>query len=203
MYRYLSIDIGHSNADPRDPGFVKPAVDSCLANFFAPEDREVNCEKCEGGTIATQTMKILSMPKVILLHLKRFIVVERPIVAGAKETELIFKKNKVPVELTTDLSVGKLLLTKNNNQSNQSSPGTASTLSPDDNYRLKSIVHHIGNTAKSGHYTTDALRADPEDGTDRWVSFDDGVAVEKSLERVVQTTQNQKTAYMLLYARDD
>jgi uncharacterized UBP type Zn finger protein len=202
MYRYLSIDIGHNNADPRDPGFVKPAVDSCLANFFTPEDREVNCEKCEGGKIATQTMKILSMPKVILLHLKRFIVVERPI-AGAEEKELVFKKNKVPVELTTNLSVGKLLLTNNNNdQSNQSSPGTASTL-PQDNYRLKSIVHHIGNTAKSGHYTTDALRADPEDGRDRWVSFDDGVVVEKSLERVVQTTQNQKTAYMLLYARDD
>ena len=75
MYRYLSIDIGHNNAGPRDPGFVKPAVDSCLANFFAPEDREVNCEKCKVGKIATQTMKILSVPKVILLHLKRFIVV--------------------------------------------------------------------------------------------------------------------------------
>jgi len=193
MYRYLSIDIGHDNADPRDPGFVKPAVDSCLANFFAPEDREVNCEKCKVGKIATQTMKILSMPKVILLHLKRFIAVERPI-AGTKETELVFKKNKVPVDLTTNLAVGKLLT------SNQSS-GTACPL-PQDKYRLKSIVHHIGNTANSGHYTTDALRADPEDGKDQWVSFDDGVAVERSLERVTQTTSNQKTAYTLLYSID-
>ena len=189
MYRYLSIDIGRDLANGGDAKSVKPAVDSCLANFFAPEDREVNCEKCEEGTIATQTMKILSVPKVILLHLKRFMVVEKQ---GAEETtELVFKKNKVPVELTTDLSVGKLLT---DNQS--------SSKLPMENYGLKSIVHHIGNTANSGHYTADALRADPEDGGDRWVSFDDGIVAEKSLDKIVQSVRNQKTAYMLLYSRD-
>ena len=188
MYRYLSIDIGQDIADSGDAKAVKPAVDSCLANFFAPEDREVNCEKCEEGTIATQTMKILSVPKVILLHLKRFMVVEKQ---GVEETELVFKKNKAPVELTTDLSVGKLLT------DNQSSGKL-----PMEEYRLKSIVHHIGNTANSGHYTADALRADPEDGGDRWVSFDDGIVAEKSLDKIVQPVRNQKTAYMLLYSRD-
>jgi len=179
MYRYLSIDIGHD---------VKPAVDSCLAKFFAPEDREVNCEKCQEGKVATQTMKILSVPKVILLHLKRFMVVEKP--GGAEETtELVIKKNKVPVELTTDLSVDKLC--------NQSSDKV-----PMDDYRLKSIVHHIGNTANSGHYTTDALRFDPDEKVDRWVSFDDGVVAENSLDKIVKTPKHQKTAYMLLYSRD-
>ncbi len=179
MYRYLSIDIGQD---------VKPAVDSCLAKFFAPEDREVNCEKCQEGKIATQTMKILSVPKVILLHLKRFMVVEKP---GAAEetTELVIKKNKVPVELTTTLSVDKLC--------NQSSDKV-----PLDDYRLKSIVHHIGNTANSGHYTTDALRPDPEEKVDRWVSFDDGVVAENNLDKIVKTPKHQKTAYMLLYSRD-
>ena len=195
MYRYLSIDIGHDNLNPRDSDFIKPAVDSCLANFFAPEDREVDCEKCEAGKIATQTMKILSMPKAILLHLKRFMVVEKP-VAGSKETELVFNKNKVPVELTANLDVGKLLT---NNEDKELSKGGSTSL---DSYRLKSIVHHIGNTANSGHYTTDALRTDPEDGQEKWVSFDDGVAVERSFERDVQTTKNQKTAYMLLYSTD-
>lgn len=196
MYRYLSIDVGNSNADPRDPDFIKPAVDSCLKNFFNPEDREVNCEKCKDGKIATQTMKILSMPKVILLHLKRFDVVERPI-DGTEEKELVFKKNKVPVELTTDLSVGKLL---SKNQSNQLAETTNSL--PSNEYSLKSIVHHIGNTANSGHYTTDARRTDPESGKDTWVFFDDGVTVERSHERVIQSTKNQRTAYMLLYSID-
>ena len=188
MYRYLSIDIAQNNANTGDPSSMKPAIDSCLANFFAPEDREVNCEKCKDGKVATQTMKVLSVPKVILLHLKRFMAVEKQ---GAEETELVFKKNKVPVELTTNLSVGKLL----------TSDQSTSTL-PLENYRLKSIVHHIGNTANSGHYTTDALRADPENGEDRWVSFDDGIVAEKSLDKIVQTPEHQKTAYMLLYSRD-
>ena len=193
MYRYLSIDIGHDNVDQRDPSFVKPAVDSCLANFFSSEDREVNCEKCEVGKIATQTMKILSKPKVMMLHLKRFIVVERPI-AGTNDSEIIFKKNKIPVELTTKLSVDDLLISSSNK-----SVGTASL--PEE-YRLKSIVYHIGNTANSGHYTTDAVRSNHDDGKDQWVSYDDGVTVERSLERVVETAKNQKTAYMLMYSID-
>ena len=194
MYRYLSIDVGQNSADPREPDFVKPAVDTCLNSFFTPEDREINCEKCTDGKIATQTMKILSMPEVILLHLKRFDVVERSI-AGTEDKELILKKNKVPVDLTTNLSMGKLL---SSNQSHESAEGVGRF--PSNEYHLKSIVHHIGNTANSGHYTTDALRTDPEDGREQWVSFDDGVTVEKNLERVVQSPKNQRSAYMLLYS---
>ena len=205
MYRYLSIDIGHDNLDQRDPSFVKPAVDSCLANFFSPEDREVNCEKCKVGKIATQTMNIISKPKVMLLHLKRFIAVERPI-AGTNDSELIFKKNKIPVELTTTLSIDKLLTknnSKNDDNNNKSVLETTCALPSTKEYRLKSVVHHIGNTANSGHYTTDALRANPDDdGNDQWVFYDDGVTAERSLERVVQTAKNQKTAYMLMYSLD-
>merc|ERR1712194_402077 len=104
--------------------------------------------------------------------------------------------NKIPVELTTTLSVGKLL---SDNQSNKTSESLG--VLPSNEYYLKSIVHHIGDTANPGHYTTDAQRADPEDGKERWVSFDDAVTVEKSLERVVQSTRNQRTAYMLLYSK--
>lgn len=192
MHRYLSIDIDSETAlGPRDPGFVKPAVDSCLAKFFSPEDREINCEKCKVGKIATQTMKVLSLPKVILLHLKRFIAVVKPVPGSeAKETALVFQKNKLPVELTPTLTVEKILAkTSDNNQSSGNK------------YRLKSVVHHIGSTANSGHYTTDALREDPENGgKEQWVSYDDGVTAEKTLERVIRPVRNQSTAYMLLYS---
>jgi len=191
MYRYLSIDIGDGNFDPRDPNFIKPRVDSCLASFFSAEDREINCEKCQGGKIATQTMKVLSKPKVMLLHLKRFFMVEKQITDNdnSPSLEIVLKKNKVPVELTTKLSIDNLLANK-----------PIGTSLPSKEYHLKSIVYHIGNTSSSGHYTTDALRRD--DGKDQWVSFDDGVTVEKSLERVIQATKNQKTAYMLMYSVD-
>ena len=193
MYRYLSIDIGDGNFNLRDPNFIQPKVDSCLKRFFSAEDREVNCEKCEEGKIATQTMKILSKPKVMLLHLKRFFMDERQITENdnSTSTEIVLKKNKVPVELTTELSIDKLLANE-----------SIETSLPSNEYRLKSIVYHIGNTANSGHYTTDALRKDINTGKDQWVSYDDGVTVEKSIEEVVQQTKNQKTAYMLMYSVD-
>jgi hypothetical protein len=90
MYRYLSIDITDNEASPQDvDGGTPPAkhtVEKCLEQFFRPEARELKCEKCEEGQEATQTMRILSTPKAMLLHLKRFVFVEK---------EMTFQKNKV------------------------------------------------------------------------------------------------------------
>jgi sentrin-specific protease 1 len=191
MYRYLPIDIG-DEINLRDPNFIQPRVDSCLNRFFSAEDREVKCEKCKEGKIATQTMKILSKPKVMLLHLKRFFVAERQIIEkdNSTSTEIVSKK-RVPVELTTKLSIDKLLANE-----------SIETSLPSNEYSLKSIVYHIGNTANSGHYTTDALRKDLDTGKDQWVSYNDAVTVEKSIEEVVQQEENKKTAYMLMYSVD-
>jgi hypothetical protein len=100
----MSIDIAHE----QEKGATKPTVEKCLEQFFRPEDREIKCEKCEYGTVATQTMRILSQPKALLLHLKRFVLVEKPRVQAdenAKENqpenstspgiEMTFRKNKV------------------------------------------------------------------------------------------------------------
>jgi hypothetical protein len=101
MYRYLSIDIDGWDFDPQNPEACKPSVDRCLELFFSPEDREVKCEKCEVGRIATQTMTILSQPKAMLLHLKRFVMVETMATDDANGAssstglEMCFKKNKV------------------------------------------------------------------------------------------------------------
>lgn len=64
-------------------------------------------------------------------------------------------------------------------------------------YSIKSVVHHIGNTSSSGHYTTDALR----DGT-TWVSFDDGVTKEIVLDDIVKSPRKQRSAYMIMYSLD-
>ena len=185
-YRYLSIDIGNGIIHEDNPKFIKPRIDSCLSDFFGAEDRHVNCEKCKDGKVATQTMKILSKPKVALIHLKRFFVVEKQITDrnNCPSKEIVLQKNRVPVELTPKLSIDNLLAKK--------------SISSEE-YHLKSIVYHIGNTANSGHYTTDALRRHKE--KDQWVSYDDGVTDEKSFDKTVQSTKNQKTAYMLTYER--
>jgi hypothetical protein len=67
-------------------------------------------------------------------------------------------------------------------------------------FSLKSVVHHIGMTPNSGHYTVDALRLDPENQEETWVSFDDGSTKETTLESVVQSKSNLKNAYMLMYS---
>ena len=54
LYRHLSIDVGEN-----DEG-ESWGVERSLEHFFQAEDREVNCEKCEEGTSATQTMEIIS-----------------------------------------------------------------------------------------------------------------------------------------------
>jgi ubiquitin C-terminal hydrolase len=67
-------------------------------------------------------------------------------------------------------------------------------------YSIRSIVHHIGNTANSGHYTSDAIRSFPDDQEkpNQWMSFDDGIAMHAGND-VLSNVSKQKTAYMLLY----
>jgi uncharacterized UBP type Zn finger protein len=66
-------------------------------------------------------------------------------------------------------------------------------------YELKSVVHHIGSTADSGHYTANAYRETPDDTKEtKLVLFDDAtVTVEKP--SILQSEYKQRSAYMLLY----
>ena len=188
MYRYLSLDIGCNDQESS----TKPTVERCLESFFKPEDREIKCEKCEDGVEATQTLRVLSRPRVLLLHLKRFTMVEKR-TPGTDELEVSFRKNKTPVELNNELSLNAFLSDKATSLSALSS-----------NYSLRSIVHHIGMTANSGHYTADTLRETRENGTTakQWVSYDDSTTTEKTLDEIQTTVSNKKTAYVLLYSTE-
>ena len=103
MYRYLSLDLEEDNDQNEN---MQRTVEKCMASFFQPEDREIKCEKCKEGQIATQTMRVLSRPKTLLLHLKRFVLVEKETTVenndaenqpenGRSGFEMTFRKNKV------------------------------------------------------------------------------------------------------------
>jgi len=74
-------------------------------------------------------------------------------------------------------------------------------------YKLRSILHHIGQTPNSGHYTTCSIRESlphhyPAKATDdKWVRFDDKVGNTTSLDLVIHDQDNQETCYMALYER--
>jgi len=100
MYRHLSVDIGE------DKELEKPwSVEQSLQQFFQPEQRELKCEKCDEGKTATQKIEIISCPKALLLHFKRFIVSQEVKSGGdaGKENkkddtprmEMVLRKNKV------------------------------------------------------------------------------------------------------------
>lgn len=77
---------------------------------------------------------------------------------------------------------------------------------PSGKYHLRGVVHHVGNTAFSGHYTTCAKRALGKDGGktglgngEEWVFFDDRVGTKKSMDYVSGFERNQRNCYMALY----
>jgi len=174
LYRHLSIDVGEDD-DGESWG-----VERSLEHFFQAEDRELNCEKCEDGTSATQTMEIISRPKAILLHFKRFIVTQRD------NGEMVLRKNKAKIPLKDSLSISSFF--------------SAEEEKPNGLYHLCGVVHHVGNTAFSGHYTTCAKRnLEEESVEEQWVFFDDTVGRRRTINYVTGNETNQKNCYMALY----
>jgi len=202
----------------------KATLEASLARFFEPEVRELKCEKCSEGTHARQTLRISSMPKYLLLHLKRFIVVEQPIPSTdencpqgsngrSPQVEYVFQKNKAPVAIVKSLSLDAFR--KEDVESKDIDPSTETS-----RYAIKSIVYHHGFRASSGHYTADALRKKADDGGSKnndddkmedkekaekfeWVTFDDSNSGVTSFETIASRKVKQSNAYMMLYAMED
>lgn len=61
IYRHLSIDIvDEAPTGGQGKDRPKASVETSLAHFFQPEEREIKCEKCNVGSHAQQTMRISS-----------------------------------------------------------------------------------------------------------------------------------------------
>ena len=78
-------------------------------------------------------------------------------------------------------------------------------------YHLRGVVHHVGSTAVSGHYTSCAKRtiggkklntSCTQDNEEQWVFFDDQVGTKQSMKDVTGCERNQRSCYMALYELD-
>merc|ERR1712032_190411 len=65
----------------------------------------------------------------------------------APRMEMVLRKNKAKISLEESLSISPFIGKHEE--------------SPNGNYHLRGVVHHVGNTAFSGHYTTCAKRLPP------------------------------------------
>jgi ubiquitin C-terminal hydrolase len=70
-------------------------------------------------------------------------------------------------------------------------------------YEIRAVVHHIGKSAHSGHYTADAVRFNEETNEEQWVSYDDSFTEEITVTDTLDDPAKQRTAYMVLYSLQD
>ena len=182
-----------------------------------------------------QTNCLAFSPKSLVLHLKRFIFVEVPIASSTSNDEnetpnssskpvqmqYVFQKNKEQVQLSESLSLEPFFVKFPDDEATR-------LTEPKNEYKLQSIVHHIGARASSGHYTADAVRPargmagdsseEVKDGTETakpssttrdddekqsWVTFDDTTSYITSLDKILSNPSKERTAYMLLYSLDE
>jgi ubiquitin C-terminal hydrolase len=182
-YLHLSLEIGATSG----------SVEDGLRKFFAPETREIKCEKCFCET-AQQTMNITKLPRAMLLHFKRFIVDVSP-----DYTSITYRKNQSSVSFEEHLNFDDDGVLADFLATDVSLPDTPTsqsrTRTRPTGYRIRSVVNHIGSSASCGHYTADALL---RYGDDReWTRFNDASVSKISTHNA--TAQSSTTAYMIMY----
>lgn len=192
-FLHLSLEIG---ADSNES--VPASAADGLRKFFAPEKREIKCEKCFCET-ALQTMEITKLPRALLLHFKRFIVD-----VSDDYTSISYRKNQSEVlfdeSLEVDGVLSELVADDYSLPKGYICPpavddqeGVASTPA----YNIRSVVNHIGSSAACGHYTADALRSYPGEEERRWTRFNDSVV--SDISSVEAVSESYRTAYMVMY----
>ncbi|XP_059215963.1 ubiquitin carboxyl-terminal hydrolase 37-like [Centropristis striata] len=147
------------------------SVEDMIKEYLMEKELDYNCE-C-GATTSVQRSSFLTVPRVLVLHLKRFRITPT------------FTLTKVhdPIVLLRDLVV---------------TTDQAGAL-----YSLVSSINHISPSQKCGHYICDGVDTDigQEDLTDRWFTYNDSVVTETSGDNVCN--QREKTSYILFYQRQD
>jgi ubiquitin C-terminal hydrolase len=175
-YLHLSIDISSS------------CIEEGLRKFFAPERRDIKCEKCFCES-ATQSTEITKLPPALLIHFKRFIVDVSP-----DYSSVTYRKNQSPVDFSETLPLDAHSVLREFMADDVTVP---TTMLFGDAYQIRSIVNHIGSSASCGHYTADGNRL-YANGERNWTRFNDSnVSRISSEEAMSQATK--KTAYMVMY----
>ena len=172
-YLHLSLEIGDDCC----------SIEDGLRKFFAPEKREIKCEKCFCET-AMQATEITRLPRAMLFHLKRFIVSVSP-----DYTSISYSKDQSAVSFEETLPFGEDSILSEFLADDVSLPeGSA-------RYGIRSVVNHIGSSASCGHYTADGHRR-YENGRS-WTRFNDSMVSKISDQEAIQ--ESERTAYMVMY----
>ncbi|KAI5054926.1 hypothetical protein GOP47_0030437 [Adiantum capillus-veneris] len=135
-------------------------VEDALRLFAAPETLEGYRATAGKAAVvsASKSVKLQSLPRVLILHLKRFSY-------GAQGSSKLHK----PLHFPLNLTLGRDLL---------SNVGSGAELR---NYELVATVTHHGKDPSRGHYTAHSKQLNGQ-----WLRYDDGVVSTVGVSRVLQ-----------------
>ncbi|KHN82214.1 Ubiquitin carboxyl-terminal hydrolase 31 [Toxocara canis] len=184
----------------------------CL-DFSSPECIEWKCENC-GMNEGEKILKFRSLPPVLVFHLKRFrqmedgsmIKLDRAIhfpVEGLDMSPYVLScgqtSNGVPEQRKADnveahnTVGGATLLDQKSASLSKSDVQRMSYTNDDCIYDLFAVVHHIGNTVNSGHYTASARNVVDA----KWRSYDDHFVHIADPKQIAKCSN----AYLLFYGK--
>lgn len=118
--------------DCKIPNFTRTSLESCFKLFNQPEildnENQWYCSKCKEHKSAERTMMVYRLPKVLIIHFKRFL---------KRDHRLSFRKNSVLVDFPLrDMNLQPLVFGQ----------------PADSSYDLFGVSNHIGEMG-GGHYT--------------------------------------------------
>ncbi|XP_051544201.1 ubl carboxyl-terminal hydrolase 18-like isoform X2 [Myxocyprinus asiaticus] len=158
-------------------------LESCIQSFFQRQNLldgdKCYCDRCGQKQPSTHELRLVSLPQILCVHLKRF-----------RNVGGLTRKLYSRVTFHETLNMGIFAA------EGQSENVVSGSPQADENYRLYAVIVHIG-FAMSGHYT--AYIRPTQDLT--WYYADDSTVHPVSWANVQNTYEGSETAYMLLYRK--
>lgn len=163
--------IGRANLVRDD---TEVSLDQCLGYFSHPEeldeDNEWFCPQCRSFVMAKKTMNIWTVPKVLIIQLRRFI--------GAREIQS--RKLNMLVRFPKTLDISHFIMGPMNDNEHW--------------YRLYAVCEHHGGLG-GGHYTAHAkVSSKDQDSDGTWYYFNDSNVSEAEPKDI-----HSSSAYLLFY----
>ncbi|CDK26959.1 unnamed protein product [Kuraishia capsulata CBS 1993] len=175
----------HVQLDISDPKIN--TLEEAFLNLSAAEEIPYKSQQGKDVTAIKQTF-IHKLPKVLIIHLKRFEYVPEDSFSFGR-----IEKLKKKIEYGFDLEIPL--------ESISDSRKRLSSKPLHRSYKLIGVVYHHGAGAEGGHYTVDVLKSEKN----KWLRIDDAAISELSKEEVTEnsTCEDAKSAYILTYQRLD
>jgi ubiquitin carboxyl-terminal hydrolase 4/11/15 len=155
-------------------------LEDCLRSFTTPEKLEDNnqmfCPSCRMLVSGRKKTDIWTLPNVLVVQLKRFIVDAAATAGSAAQT----RKLDNPVDVPEEIDLADFVRGPARSKGNR--------------FRLYAICDHLGATVHSGHYV--AQLCIDEQGRQVWYEFNDSNVGQKPADRL-----GSEKAYVLFYQR--